>query len=279
MKLFRWPTLATILFATVSVQWPSDLVGAEVFALRSNLHGSTITGHASAAIAHGAYTMSLAAQPGGALLNEIHGQGLGVNSAGIPGAVDSGDAASIDKFNVLTGPLVPPGTTESVSFSFNRAGVIRDLLFDGLKDETLEYMKLRLPSGDELTFFDLEAGGRLAAQGFSLAGLPVPNPTLLNGLEDDYLGINLPFQAGDTFVLSYGEAPFPVGYAPLTGDQPPNGARWHGIVVVPEPAAASLGGLAVLAFAASARFARARKLCGKLRRTNRTPRTASLPLR
>jgi hypothetical protein len=258
MTLSRWLTLAIILLASPSAQWPSDVVGAELIALRSNLHGSTITGHASAAITHGAYTMSLAAQPGGALLNESHGQGLGVNSAGILGAVDSGDTAAFDKFNVLTGPLVPPSTAESVSLSFNQAGVIRDLLFDGLKDETLEYMKLRLPSGDEMTFFDLEAGGRLTSQGFSLAGLPVPNPTLLNGLEDDYFGINLPFQAGDTFVLSYGEAPYPVGYVPLTGDQPPNGARWHGIVVVPEPATATLGGLAALAFAASARRTRGR---------------------
>jgi len=210
---------------------------AHSFRFQSNLHGTTVTGQSSAFVTAGAYDMSLTAGPVGAALNETHPQGMGIDSRRIAGALDVTSTTGVDKINVLEGPA--GGASETITFSFSRSGVIRDLLFDGVKDETLEYFQLTLPSGELLTFVDAEAEFRLTQQGFSLADLNVPNITPLVDGNDDRLGINLSFAAGDAFVLSYGNHPFPTGYVPLQNELG-NGARWEGLVIVPEPSGLAL---------------------------------------
>ena len=210
---------------------------AHSFRFQSNLHGTTVTGQSSAVVTEGAFGMSLTAGPVGAVLNEVHPQGMGIDSRGVAGALDVTSTTGIDKINVLKGPA--GGASETLTFAFNRSGVIRDLLFDGVKDETLEYFQLLLPNGELLTFIDAEAEFRLTQQGFSLADLNVPNITPLVDGNDDRLGINLPFAAGDAFVLSYGNHPFPTGYVPLQNELG-NGARWEGLVIVPEPSGLAL---------------------------------------
>ncbi|QDT74077.1 PEP-CTERM sorting domain-containing protein [Lacipirellula limnantheis] len=210
---------------------------AHSFRFQSNLHGATVTGQSSALVAAGAYGMSLTAGPAGAALNETHPQGMGIDSRGVAGALDATSTAGVDKINVLEGPA--GGASETITFSFDRSGVIRDLLFDGIKDETLEYFQLTLPNGELLTFVDAEAEFRLTQQGFSLADLSLPNITPLVDGNDDRMGINLPFAAGDAFVLSYGNHPFPTGYVPRQNELG-NGARWEGLVIVPEPSGLGL---------------------------------------
>lgn len=210
---------------------------AHSFQFQSNLHGTTVTGQSSAFVTAGAYGMSLTAAPIGAVLNEIHPQGMGIDSRGVAGALDATSTTGVDKINVLE--RAAGGASETITFSFNRSGVIRDLLFDGVKDETLEYFQLTLPNGELLTFVDAEAEFRLTQQGFGLTNLNVPNITPLVDGNDDRLGINLPFAAGDTFVLSYGNHPFPTGYVPLQNELG-NGARFEGLVIVPEPSSATL---------------------------------------
>lgn len=178
--------------------------------------------------------MSLTAGPAGAALNETHPQGMGIDSRGVAGALDATSTTGVDKINVLEVPA--GGASETITFSFNRSGVIRDLLFDGIKDETLGYFQLTLPNGDLLTFVDAEAEFRLTQQRFSLADLSVPNITPLVDGNDDRMGINLPFAAGDAFVLSYGNQ---TGYVPQQNELG-NGARWEGLVIVPEPSGLGL---------------------------------------
>ena len=187
--------------------------------------------------------MSLAAGPAGARLNDTANAGLGIDSSAIAGVV--GDPA-------ITMNRLSNGQFESVTFSFNRAGRIRDLLFDGVKDETLEYFRLDLPGGGVKTLFDFETQLRLVEQGFSLASLAVPNITLMNNADDDVHNLGVTFQAGDVFTLTYGEHAFPEGYVP-SANGTGNGARWEGVVVVPEPASFCLTIFAAVALRSAGR--------------------------
>jgi hypothetical protein len=168
--------------------------------------------------------MSLAAGPAGAVLDESHEAGLGVNSIGVNGAVDVGAAYGTSKINLIGGSGFFSGNAERITFSFNKAGVLRDLLLDGVKDETLEFVSLTTPSGQTFSFFDFETLLRLTQQGFGLASLSVPNVTFLDDSDDDRAGLSIPFQASDVFTLAYGEVPFPAGHMPLQNDAG-NGAR------------------------------------------------------
>ncbi len=209
----------------------------------NELHG--LTGHSAAVVNSGAYQMSLAAGPAGAVLDESHDAGLGVNSTGVSGAVDVGATFGTSKINVIGGAGPFSGMSERISFSFNQAGVLRALLLDGVKDETLEYISLTTPGGTTLSLFDFETLTRLAEQGFGIASLAVPNVTLLDDSEDDRSGLHIPFQAGEAFTLAYGEVPFPAGYTPRQNDAG-NGARWEGVVVIPEPTSLASAAIAVV---------------------------------
>jgi hypothetical protein len=77
-------------------------------------------------------------------------------------------------------------------------------------------------------------GERDAADGaFEWTLTAGPNVTLLIDGNDDRLGVNIPFQAGQPFTLTFGE------FA-ASGIGPGNGARFGGLVVTPEPGTAAV---------------------------------------
>lgn len=168
--------------------------------------------------------MAVSAGPGAAVFNETDSDGLGIDTSLIPGVNDAGGRASRSKFDLVDGTSPISGEGEAVVFSFNQAGMVRNILFEGLKDELLEYFQLTGPDGTVLTFFDAEIG------------LPVdpsiitePNVTLLVDGDDDLNGLKIPFQSNEQFILRYSEFAAP-------GIAAGNGARWQGItVVIPEP--------------------------------------------
>jgi hypothetical protein len=204
---------------------------------RNGLHGA-----AAGVALSGEWQMSLASGPAGAVFHESSASTLGVDGRGVSGALDVGDRFGPDKLNLLGGDAPAAGTSESVTFSFNRPGVLDALRLDGVKDETLEYIRLQTPGNGPLLLFDFDAEMRLTQQGFSLAALVSEPWRLFDDADDDATGLGIPFAAGADFVLTYGELPYPQGYVPLTPNQPPNGARWQGLVVnsAPEPSAACL---------------------------------------
>jgi hypothetical protein len=218
-------------------------VAAVTINFGGNVH--SLTGSASGQLTTGGFQMSLMAGPAGAVLNENHAAALGVDSRNVPGAIDVGPVQDIDKINLLGGSPPVAAVTETVAFSFNRSGVLLGLKFDGVKDENLEFVRLALPGGDTLVFFDFEVPLRLTQLGFTTAALNAPNARFLDDEQDDAAGLHIPFQAGQTFTLSYGEALFPAGYIPRVAEAP-NGIRWQGLVVVPEPVAMELVRMATI---------------------------------
>lgn len=217
-------------FALALCVFQGELLASEsTFRFGSNLSGTD--GLSNASVISGNFEMTLAAGPAGTLLSETDADGLGINSRGIADVPDSGSAS---KFNLIdgTGPLAGQG--EYVTFEFDRDGVIRDVLFDGVKDETLEFFTLEAANGDVWTFFDFEIGLRI-----DVNLITEPNVTLLTDGNDDLLDVNIPFSAGDQFVMTYGEFVAP-------GIDSGNGARWEGLVLVPEPAVGWLLGMCLL---------------------------------
>jgi hypothetical protein len=137
------------------------------------------------------------------------------------------------------------GQCESLTFSFDRPGILDKLFFDGVKDETLEFFTLRVPNGNELTIFDFEAEFRLNFQGFVPGNLGLPNFTLCDDATDDISELGIRFRPGERFTLTYGQIDYATmlsGYVPMnsggvpTGDVA-NGARFEGVSVtlLPEP--------------------------------------------
>jgi len=216
-------------------------LGAEFFQLTSHQHG--ITGAPSATLTQGGYELSLLPSPAGSLLNETSSGGLGIDSS--PIVRTENESPTRRSFFNLLGGGPSAGAGESATFSFNRPGILQSLHFDGVKDETFEHFRLNLPSGGVLTLMDYEVETRLQEQGFTLAAITLPGLTFLSDGNDDRLGLNIPFNAGDQFTLTYGEFPYPPGYAPRGGESP-NGARWEGVVVSPEPASSVLALVASL---------------------------------
>lgn len=220
-----------------------------------------LSGLASSTLAQEGTNLNLAVVTAGATLNEDNSDGLGIDSNNIPGTVDS----SGSKLNVLGGTLA--GIRESLTFSFDKPGILDLLRFDGLKDEPLEYFSLETPSGTVLSLFDFEVELRLNDQGFQLSDLGVANPVQADGPSDDFSGLAIPFAAGEIFTLSYGEIDYDgsvlPGYYPAdnalnpTNDLP-NGARFEGLgySVVPEP-----NSLALLVLGALAACKRKRPHC------------------
>ena len=190
-----------------------------------------VDGLANAEIVASGVGLSLSATPNGAVLSEISSGGLGVNSRGIAGATDG----SNDKFDLLGGAL--QGQADGLTFWFDTPGVITELHFDGVKDESFEFFTLTTPSGDVYSLFDSQVGLRLS----DTAAIDQPNVTLLSetgGADDDLLGIAIPFEAGAPFTLVYGEYfPEPNELAPGFTPDAGNGARFQGVVidVIPEP--------------------------------------------
>lgn len=176
---------------------------------------------------------------------------MGIDTSQLAGVTDGGSAGDTTKFNSIDGTNPVSGSGEALTFSFDHAGVLKTLLFDGVKDETLEYVSLTLPNGTQLTIFDSQTEYRLNLQGFHLTDLQVPNPVQAQTEDDDLTGINFSFLAGEVFTLTYGEGDYDdvPGYStfpniPEAPNIPGNGALLQGVVVaVPEPCSALLGSL------------------------------------
>lgn len=235
--------LARCLAATLCFDLAASAATINFGGNRNGLHGVAV-----GVAVNGDWRMMLAAGPAGAVFHESSASTLGIDGRAVTGALDVGDRFGPDKLNLLGGAAPAAGASESVTFSFNRPGVLDALRLDGVKDETLEYVRLQTPGGGAVLLFDFEAELRLTQQGFTLADLVTEPWRLFDDAEDDATNLNLPFAAGDEFVLTYGELPFPPGYLPLTPNQPPNGARWQGLSIreIPEPSAACLGVAAIL---------------------------------
>ncbi len=188
-----------------------------------NSSTNSMNGLAVTSLTDDGFTMTLAAGPAGAVLDDVDAQGLGINSRGIPGAVDD-DAT---KFNVIEGTSPVSGQGESAEFSFDRAGILTALDFDGVKDELFEYFRLDTGSGEPIYFFDSMAD----PAGINVDGMVIFLQESAT-LDDEISGLSIPFSAGQVLTLSYGQ----LGAG--------NGSRWEGLTVaVPEP-----NGLALLLF-------------------------------
>ncbi len=214
---------------------------------------NTITGLASAELESEGVKIFLQAGPSGSRFDDSDAQGLGINSINSPAGITDPDRT---KLNFIAGH--PSGTpvAESFAFSFNRPGILKDLLFDGVKDETLEYFSLEFPDGHVITMFDSEADFRLGIQGFSLTDLNVSHPIEFQTEDDDLTGIGYSFAAGEVFTFTYGEGSYDdvPGYRtnpnfPQFPNAVGDGARFQGVVVqiIPEP---TIGLVMVAAFSA-----------------------------
>ena len=207
-------------------------------------------GQSTASISVAGTTGTFVAGPPGAILDDSDAQGLGIDSSPIPGIDDVGNSKA--KFTIVRDTNSVPtlaGQGESLSFSFDRPGVLESLLFDGVKDETLEYFQLTFPNGEQITIFDSQAEFRLDLQGYHLSDLQVPNPIECQFEDDDLTGINYSYLAGEVFTLTYGEGDYSLVPDYKTDPRFPqfpnargDGARLQGIVVtsVPEPASCVL---------------------------------------
>ena len=216
------------------------------FNFRPFLNGDVLDNQTAGTVTDGPFQMQATASPTGAIF-DVRTNGMGVNSSVIPNVTDD----DFDKISV-TGGSDPnaSGISETMSFSFNRDGILQDLYLDGLKDENLEYAILTLPDNSTISIFDFEVPDRLAEQGFDLSDLTAPNIVL--GSDDDpdddnVFGLGIPFLSGQTFTLTFAVEPAPmriegnqtITYVP-TSPQAPNGYRVQQITVVPEPASLTL---------------------------------------
>ncbi len=187
---------------------------AERFDFGSDVNG--ITGLTTATLNGSEFAMQLTAGPTDSLFFDVDAQGLGIDSLGLPGVVDSDRS----KFNTLLASSSNEGTsTESLHFTFDRPGRITGFDFDGVKDELFEYFRFDSPGAVPTYFFDSMAD----PAGINVNGNVI---FLLEGgaLDDEIYGLSFPFAAGDELTLTYGQL----------GDG--NGSRLEGIVVeVPEP--------------------------------------------
>ncbi len=232
---------------------------AAQFVFGQNANG--LTGQSSpTSVTDSGVTLSVASNVAGATFNET-GKGLGLDSrlATPNNLVETSNFGGADRLNLqeLVGDLAQFGESttffgESLSFSFDRAGTINELYFDGVKDESFEFFRLETPNGQVYSFFDAEIGLRIS----DVALIDEPNLTLLNAAvisnDDDVRGLSIPFAAGDAFRLVYGEFIVPSDLLRPTARQTAgNGARWEGVGVttVPEPSSIAIVVVATFVFA------------------------------
>lgn len=243
MNRLKVPIFLLIVISLSSVH----SVHASSFLFGSGGVQNTIFGLPHAEIENEDVRLSLQAGPSGSRFDDSDSQGLGINSLDASAGINDPDSA---KINFITGHPSGVKVAETFSFSFNRPGVLEDLLFDGVKDETLEYFSLTFPNGNVITIFDSQTRFRLGIQGYLLSDLNVANPIECQTENDDLTDINYSFQAGDVFTLTYGEGDYslvPNYHTNPRFPQFPNavgdGSRFQGVVitVIPEPAAAIMG--------------------------------------
>ncbi|QDT67527.1 hypothetical protein MalM25_04260 [Planctomycetes bacterium MalM25] len=227
--------------------------GSASYQFGSNANG--LGGQASATLQDGGATLSLEVVDSlsGAVLDERSRSGLGLNSRGVAGGVDP----EVDKFNLLSGPPELAGAGEAIRFSFDVAGVLTSLDFDGVKDESFENFRLETPRNGVVTFFDSQIGLRL----LDVGSIDEPGVTLLleepgGTIDDEIHSLAFAFAPGEEFTLIYGEYfPEPSELVPGFTPESGNGSRLQGlgVTLVPEPAGALLAMLALLSATGRAR--------------------------
>lgn len=190
---------------------------------------NSLNGLPSKLVPFDTFNMQLAAGgPATARLWESNGSpGLGIDSTG--SSSSEGEQTLFDNFT---------GTSELVTFSFDKAGVLTGLDFDGVKDELYEYMMLRTATSPDLFFFDSFETSSADPGLISVPGQVVFLEEF-HGPDDSALDLHIPFAAGQEFTITYGD--LPVGGVG-------NGARLQRVVVqgIPEPATWIAAGVAIL---------------------------------
>jgi hypothetical protein len=170
--------------------------------------------------------------PAGGRFFEGDTAGLTVNSTGLAGVLDLDGAGKINLLDVNGVPAA-----ESVAFSFDKPGALTGIDFDGVKDESLEYFILTSSGGLRINFFDSFANTSIPGAVDDAIGSQITGDVaylLETGpYDDEAIGLQIPFVAGQQFVVTYAEL------APVADPlyEPGNGARLQGITVatVPEP--------------------------------------------
>mgnify|MGYP001813834937 CR=1 FL=1 len=240
--------LATIVSSTVLLH--GNVTHAESFIFGNNSNG--LVSLPSATLISGASQIYLEPVHPGAISNESDSDGLGIDTSNIANVLDGGSLGDPSKFNIIDGTSSVSGEGEAIKFSFNHDGILQNLFFDGLKDETLEYFSIEFPDATTISFFDFEVELRLNNQSYQLSDLGVPQPTLANDASDDFIGLNYSFHTGEEFTITYREIDFVnalPGYTPTVGGFG-NGARFQGleVIVVPEPSSIVLCFIGIFLF-------------------------------
>jgi len=237
----KWLSAWTILVGSLSIASTSGFAAS--FPLGGDANG--LSGLSSKTLTADGIAMSISvvANLPGAVFNEFDFRGVTIDSAAVAGVTD---IEGNGKINLVAGPVA----TESLTFSFDTAGVIDDIFFDGITDDALEFFRLQSTGGYLATFFDFEIPNVV-----DVGLITEPNIEYLFTdavANDDRLGINILFQAGEVFTLSYGQ----VDSLLPVGAERGNGARFGGVNVhaVPEPAGSMF--LIVVATAAVANWRR-----------------------
>lgn len=193
-------------------------------------------------------TMDLAAGPVGSGLNESNSDlGLGVDSTAV---LQAGGLPT--KFERLD------GVSEFVEFSFDRAGVLEGLNFDGIKDESLEYFLLETAGGLRVNFFDSAANTTIPGAIDNAVALGAITGQVVYLLEDanyndEAIGLGIPFAAGEVFRLTIYDVGGGLGAAFEPIDVPDGGRLQSIAVAIPEPAGVVLAACAAVGVAFLAR--------------------------
>lgn len=213
------------LFFLAVVCFAPHTAEAAVFSFGAGRNG--LLDVASGVVTDDGLSLALVPTIAGSLLNERGRSGLGINSQSIAEVNDNRTTASRVDMNVLggTGPLA--GQAEGVTLSFDQDGLLTEIDFDGVKDETLKFFRLQSASFD-FFFFDSAADpNRIAVPGEVVF---LQEPPFDRAFDDRSRRLAIPFTAGEALTLTFGT---------LGTSGAANGARLQGVmaIAVPKPSA------------------------------------------
>lgn len=218
MRKFTLSTPALLMIAAASV------ASGATFQFGGDANG--LTDQSSATLTDEGVSLTLEATPTGAQFNE-RGSGMGINARSVPGVV----GGEIDKFDLISGSSPFTGQGEGVRFSFDQPGILKELDFDGVKDEDFEYFLLQTSTSPDLYFFDSFNGSTADPSTIDVPGVVMflqeaPGGGGSGELDDRSEELFIRFAAGQEFLLVYGQ----LGAG--------NGAQLQEITVqtIPEPA-------------------------------------------
>ena len=188
--------LAATLLISVAL---TQVAAANSIVFGSNRNG--IHGQSSATVPIGSFALSLTAGPAPSTFHETGVSGLGVNSRAIADATDD----EIDKFSMIGGNASASGSAEFVTFSFDQPGILTEIDFDGVKDESFEYFRLQTATSPDLYFFDSFIGSTADPNQINVPGQVVFLQEGTGTNDDRSPELSIPFAAGQVFTLTYGQ--------------------------------------------------------------------------